>query len=146
MTHAAPSSMKHATQQAAFLASALLTHSVIWLCLAHSFSHLVVPCSLIQSCIVRYLYLFPLRDDAIAAKECWDSTNGSNLTAMTHVVREDINVQLVSSNLANLVNKRLDYTAFARDTPPGTYANPISPLVHQVYLLAGDVGKWSVFY
>lgn len=84
------------------------------------FCHAIMLFSLEHSSIVRYLYLIPLKDDATATKQssCWDSTDKS-LSAIKHV-GGDIDVQLVSTNLGILVGKRLDYTAFARDTPPGT--------------------------
>lgn len=55
----------------------------------------------------RYVYLFPLRDQQVGR-----SDRPSDDEA-------DVDISFVDENLKMLVGKRLDYTAFARDTPPG---------------------------
>ena len=52
----------------------------------------------------RYVYLFPLREPG-------QESGGPS--------ESDVDVSFVSKNLNALVGQRLDYTAFARDTPPG---------------------------
>ena len=54
----------------------------------------------------RYVYLFPLREQQPDQESSGPSES-------------DVDVSFVAENLNALVGQRLDYTAFARDTPPG---------------------------
>ncbi|KAG1677038.1 hypothetical protein FOA52_001207 [Chlamydomonas sp. UWO 241] len=57
----------------------------------------------------RYVYLLPLRARRDGGPDGWGDGDGL----------VDVNVDLVAALLAPLVGERLDYTALARDTPPG---------------------------